>query len=132
MRALVLVPVILVVAVAVGFAACRMVGVEPHAREMIAAAVACLIAGELAVAPLILTRGADQSAVAQAVLLGTGIHLFASVGFAAIVILGPGHFGLAQSFIYWLLGLYWVTLIALVVGFAKAVRGAPTAGTTRQ
>ncbi len=129
MRAFVLVPILLAIAVAVGFAICRTVGIESHAREMIAAALTCLIAGELAGMPLMLTRGADQAAVAQAALVGTVVHMFVSIGVAGVVILG--HIGLGQSFIYWLLGLYWVTLIALVIAFAKAVRSAPAAGTTR-
>ena len=123
MRAFVLVPIVLAIAVAIGFAICRAIGFQTHTREMIAAAMACLVAAELAGAPLVLARGADQAATAQAALVGTVIHLFISVAFAAVVILG--HVGLGPAFLYWLLGLYWVSLVVLVAAFSKAVRSAP-------
>ena len=126
MRAFVLVPVVVALAGAIAFATIRATGHDPHIREMIAAAVACLLAGELAATPMLSARQASQAAVAQAALIGTVVHLFVCVVIAGVVILG--HLPLGQSFVYWLLGLYWATLIALVVAFAKAVQSAPTAG----
>src|SRR5438552_990484 len=128
MRAFVLVPVVVAIAVAVGFAIVRATGHDAHVRELLAAAVTCLLAGELAATPLLSARGANQAGVAQAALIGTVVHLFVCVVVAAVVVLG--HLPLGQSFVYWLLGLYWVTLIALVIAFAKAVRSAPIAGTS--
>jgi hypothetical protein len=98
-------------------------GHDPHMTDMLAAAVVCLVAGELAVAPLLMTKNAGIAGVTQAALVGTMVHLFVSVAAVAVVILG--HLPLGTSFVYWILGLYWVTLIALVVTFAKAVRSAP-------
>src|SRR5581483_5060681 len=98
--------------------------------EVMAAALVCLFPGELAGAPLLLNRGVDQATMAQSALVGTVIHLFVCIAVAAVVLLG--HLPLGPSFVYWLLVLYWVTLIALVIGFAQAVRSAPTAGTSRK
>ena len=126
MRAVALVPIVLVLAVAIGFLTLHSTGHDAHAKEMLAAAVTCLIAGEVATAPMLLTRHASQATVSQAALVGTVVHLFISIAIAAVVILG--HLPLGQSYLYWLLGLYWATLIALVVGFVKAVRAAPVAG----
>lgn len=123
MRAFVLVPMFLAIAVAIGFAVCRIAGIEAHGKELVAAGLTCVIAGQLAAIPLVLTRGADQAGVAQAALVGTVIHLFVSIAVAAVVVMG--HVGLGAAFIYWLLGLYWIALIALVVAFTKAVRSAP-------
>jgi len=130
MRSFVLVPILLVMVVAIGLAVCHAVGLEFHAKEVMAAALVCLFAGELAGAPLLLNRGVDQATMAQSALVGTVIHLFVCIAVAAVVLLG--HLPLGPSFVYWLLVLYWVTLIALVIGFAQAVRSAPTAGTSRQ
>jgi hypothetical protein len=129
MRAFVLVPITLAIAVAIGLAMIVGTGHNPHVKEMLTAAMTCLVAGELAVVPLLLMRGANQIGIAQAALVGTVMHLFACVAVAAVVILGRLPLGI--SFVYWLLALYWVTLMALVVAFAKAIRSAPVAGAPR-
>src|SRR5438045_1797349 len=104
MRALILVPILLIVAVAAGFLVCGALSVDPHAKELLSAALTCLLAGELAAIPLILTRGATQASVTQAALIGTVLHLFVSISIAGVVILGK--VGLGPTFLYWLLGLY--------------------------
>ena len=123
MRALVLVPAVVVIAVALGFAILRTMGADAHAKEMLAAAGTCLIAGELAAVPMLLSRNESQASVMQAALVGTTVHLLVSIVIAGVVLLG--HLPLGESYVYWLLGLYWVTLIALVIVFVKAVRSAP-------
>src|SRR5262245_27184887 len=124
MRMLIVIPVVVVLIAAGGYLTCGVFGWNPHAREMIAASVVCLIGSELAAIPLILTRGASQAAVAQAALVGTMIHLFliALLG-GAMMMLKP--LPLDNSMAYWLLGLYWLTLIVLVVVFVRAVKLAP-------
>jgi hypothetical protein len=125
LRSLAIIPLLVGVSIAVACISVRSAGFDPHVREMRAAALTVFAAAELAFVPLMLTRGGNQASVAQAALVGTGIHLFVSIVVAAVLILG--HLGLGDSYLYWLLGLYWVTLIALVVAFAKAVRSAPVA-----
>jgi hypothetical protein len=73
--------------------------------------------------PILLTRGASQPAVVQAGLVGTMLHLF---GCAAI---GGGMFlvkslRLEGSFLFWLLGLYWLTLVVLVACVVRAIKTA--------
>jgi len=87
MRALVLVPVTLAIAIAIGFALCRILRIDPHLKEMVAAVITCAIAGELAVVPLILSRGANQAGIAQAALIGTAVHMFVSIAIAGVVVL---------------------------------------------
>ena len=125
MRSFLLIPILLAIACAIGAGACRAFGSNPHAKELIAAAMTCLIAGEVGMIPLLLARGGNQAAVAQAALVGTVLHLFVSITVAGIAVFA--RVGLSSAFLYWLLALYWVTLIGLVVAFVKAVRSAPIA-----
>jgi hypothetical protein len=123
MRALVWVPLAVLLTVAVGWAVCRAAHVNVPARDVAIAAGASLAAGLLAVVPLVLARGASQAGVAQAALVGTTVHLFVLIVAAGVVFLrhlaGP-------AFLYWVLALYGVTLLALVAAFAGAIKSAPT------
>jgi hypothetical protein len=130
MRAFVLVPILLLIAFAAAIAVCRAAGVDAHLKDLFGATITCLVAGELAAVPMLLTRHADNASVAQAALVGTVLHLFVCIGIAAAVVFG--HAGLGTAYLYWLLLLYWVTLIALVIAFIKAMRAAPISQTSRQ
>ena len=115
---------ILVVALA-GFALCALAGWNPRLRALGMAAAAAVVAGGLAFVPLVLARGASQAAVAQAALLGTVIHLMGCLAGAAVMLLVVR----IPAATYWMLAFYWATLVALVVGFTRAVKSAPvTAG----
>jgi hypothetical protein len=128
---LIAIPTVILAVTAGGTLLCIAAGINPHFREMLCAACGCLIASELAVVPLALTRGATQPAVAQAGLVGTMIHLFGCSGFgAAIIILKIGR--LDASVVYWLLTLYWATLSVLVAGFVTAVKKSPIATSNQQ
>lgn len=127
MRTLLIIPVLIVLCLAGGYVLTQaFVSKTPPLREMIAAALICLIASEAAMIPVIRMRGASQAAIAQAALVGTVIHLFVSCGLGGGVIITKA-FGLSPSFVYWLVGLYWVTLVVVVVGLIGAVKQAPIA-----
>src|SRR2546429_560787 len=130
MRAFVMVPIVLAIAFAAAIGICRAIGVDAHLRELLAATLTCLIAGELAVLPLVLARGGNQASVAQAALVGSVVHLFVCIAVAGVVVFG--HLGPGPAYLYWLLGFYWVTLIVLVVVFARSIRSAPTTHASRQ
>lgn len=123
MRSLLLIPIFLAVACAIGVIACHVMGIDPHLKELIAAMITCLIAGGGATVPMLLARHADQGVVSQAALVGTIVQLFASIGIASVAVMG--HVPLGPAFLYWLLGLYWITLIGLVIAFIRCVRSAP-------
>ena len=113
-------------AAACGFAVLSALNINPHPREMLLAAVACLVASELALIPILLARGAAQPAVAQAGLIGSVIHLLAcSVFGAALIILKP--LRIDGAIVYWLLGFYWLSLIVLSTLFVRALKAAPPA-----
>jgi uncharacterized membrane protein len=122
MRSLLPVPLVVLLAAGGGLGVCALAGWNPHIRELLLAAGAVTLASLAAFVPLVLVRGASQLAVSQAALVGTMIHLFVAISFAAVAVLG--HFGLDNAFLSWLLALYWVTLIVLVSRFVEAVKAA--------
>jgi hypothetical protein len=126
MPALIVIPGVIAVVAVSGYAACVGLGIDPHAREMIFAGVSCLIAGELALVPMILSRGASQPAVAQAGLVSTAVHLLICTVLGGSLILIKT-LRLDAALVYWLLGFYWASLIALVICVIRAVKASPIA-----
>src|SRR5438477_9481186 len=100
-------PVVVLVAAAAGFVACRALGADPHAGAMLLACGICLLAAESAMVPALLNRNTTTAALVQGTFLGTVLHLAVAgiLGLAAILVLKPG-----AGFVYWLLALYWLTL----------------------
>src|SRR4051794_1192510 len=130
MRALLLVPIVLIIAFTAAAGICRAAGIDPHVKDLLAATLTCIVAGELAAVPLVLTRGGSQASVVQAALVGSVVHLFVCIAVAGIIVMA--RLGAGPAFLYWLLGLYWVTLVALLTAFVKAIRTAQVAQAPRQ
>jgi hypothetical protein len=122
MRSLLLIPASIFLTAAGGFAICVGLGRNTHALEMTWAAGAIAAACFGALLPIWFTRHGDQLAVSQASLAGSMIHLFVAILPVGVCI--AGGIPLHAAFIAWLLPLYWMTLIALVVVFARAIRTA--------
>ena len=118
------IPIAVAATAAIGFAACKALGFDPHFKEMSLAGAACLIAGELALIPLSRTRVPTQANVAQAGLLGSVIHLFGSAGIGGAMLMAKS-LNSNASLMYWLLAFYWATLIVIAMGFVKAIKAAP-------
>ena len=115
-----------IAAVGVGYAVCAVADFNPHLRSMMLAAVVCCLAAMVGAVPMVLSRGATQQSVAQAALVGTLLHLL------GCTVLGGGamlvrSLRLDAAYVYWLLGLYWLTLIVLAAGYVRAVKSAPIA-----
>ena len=123
MRSLLIIPLVVALVAACGAAACKMLGVTIHAREIVIAAIACIVATELAVVPVLLARGVTQAGLVQAAFVGTLVHLFGCVATCAVVFLG--HIRLDGSFIYWMFAFYAVTLVTLVTDLVRQVNAAP-------
>jgi hypothetical protein len=123
-RALWLIPIVAALVCGSGWGLCAALSWAPHPREMLVAACATVIAGILALLPLLFVRktnpSAGSAAVAQASLLGTMVHLFVCIGVAAVVLMMK--VPLAGAFTYWLAALYWATLAALAAGLIAEVR----------
>jgi hypothetical protein len=126
-RLILLMLAVVVVAAGAVFAACIAAGHHPRPIEPILAVAVCLIAGIGGAVPLLLNTNRSQATIAQAALIGTAVHLFACAALGGgMILLKP--FGLQPAFVYWLLGLYWLTLIALATGYIRALKAAPIAG----
>ena len=120
MRGLLTIPLAVLLAAAIGMIGCRLAGLQVSALTVGIAGLACVVAGELGLLPSLFARGASQGTIAQAGLVGTIVHLFAAAVVAALVFLG--HLNVGNSFIYWLLGFYWITLLVLAIEIARSVR----------
>jgi hypothetical protein len=119
-------PVVVVVFAAIGIAACRGAGTDPHLGQMILAAGICLLSSEFGILPVLFNGTLLRAHPAQAALLGTVVHLLMATTLSAIVFvwLRP-----PPAFLYWLLGMYWLTLGSLAIMFVKIVRRSPMPGT---
>jgi hypothetical protein len=116
-------PVVMLLAATAAFAGCRAAGINPHLEPMLLACGICLVASEAAIVPALLNRK-PLAALVQATFLGTVIHLgFTGIlGLVTLFALDPG-----TSFVYWLLGMYWLTLLTTSAVFIKLVRTKPDA-----
>jgi hypothetical protein len=124
MRALLFAPLAVVVVAAGGLALCAATGRDANIPAMINAAGTCLIATALAAVPLVLARRATQYALTQAGLVATMLHLFVAAGAAAAMMLAGR---MTTAYTYWLIPLYFATLIPLVAATVRAIRHAPPA-----
>ncbi len=131
MRGLIVIPLTVLVVAAVGYGACRAIGVDPHVGELLAAAGVALVAGEAGIVPLLLSRHAEGTTVAQAGLAGTFVQLLFSIAAALALILAK--IGLQQAFLLWLAAFYWFTLVVLVVLIIRQMKSSPASkGVARQ
>jgi hypothetical protein len=129
MKALLPIPLAIGLTMAIGYGLCQAGGWNVHPRDMAVAAVVAGLAVVLACVPMILVRGASQSAVAQAALAGTVIQLLMCLLLAGLV-WAMKRIGEPTAFGLWLLAFYWGTLAAMVVGMSRQLRAAGTNGPT--
>jgi drug/metabolite transporter (DMT)-like permease len=126
-RALLINPVVIALAAALGVGVCFALGINPHFREMSMAVGICMVSSELAILPVLLNEKLLRAHISQAALLGTIVHLMLATMMAAIILLWLRP---PLAFVYWLLALYWLTLIAISAVFVKILRQTPTHAVT--
>lgn len=125
MRALVLGFIFCIIIAIGGSAALKLAGIGGGSAPALAALAAGIAALILAAIPLLMVRGMSQMALVQAGLAATVIHLLVMLGSAAIVIFERLPVGAA--FIFWLMAMYVITMIALVASIHAMQRSiAPT------
>jgi hypothetical protein len=109
------------IAAAAAWAALR--GLTGHIPriELFTALAITTLAAELAMAPMVLTRGAGTGAVSQAGLVGTVVHLFLSITLAGGAYL-MHLVGDRSMFLYLLLAFYWVSLVMVVIACVRSIR----------
>jgi hypothetical protein len=123
-KSVLLIPIAVLLAAALGLALLKAAGKPLHTRELAAAAIVSLLAAEAALLPAALNRGAPKSAMAQAALIGTVIHMFLALALAGVLwtLDLVGH---RPAFLYWLLFLYWTSLAAAAAALVMFLRAAP-------
>jgi hypothetical protein len=89
------------------------IGIHIRLSEPLAAIVIATTAGAAGVIPLLAGRAKDAASLAQMALVGTLVHLLASVVLAPVFI-ECGVVSLKGAFAYWLLAGYWVSLLVLI------------------
>jgi hypothetical protein len=120
MKSLLAIPLFVIVLVALTWSILAAAGTRVNPAEPITAAVACSAAGLLGLLPLLKHRRHDLTAVLQMALIGTIVHLLAASALAGAAI--AAHLVDARlSFVFWLLGAYWISLITLVVQLRKLI-----------
>lgn len=125
MSGIVVIPATILSSAAAGCAVCLAFGVDPHPRQLVAAATTSLLAGELALIPMLVARNASQQTVVQAGLLATVALLLLTIAAATGLILLKT--GLGQPFLFWLAGFYWASLIVMVILLVRQLQSAPAA-----
>ena len=118
-RTLLVIPVAVVAVAGSGAAICSVLGFNAHLADLLLASTICLVAGVAGSVPVSLTVSNSPAAVFQSAFLGTIVHLALSV-----VLCGVAIFGLKRGgpFIFWAIGMYWVTLLALCAVFVRRLR----------
>ncbi len=123
MKTLLLIPLVVGLALAAAAGLCKLAGLAPHERDLIAAAIVAVLAAEVAILPAWLLRRNDEPVVrAQAALGGTVLHLVLTIMLASAIMIArvvePN-----APFAYWLTGAYWLSLGALVWGLLAFAPG---------
>jgi hypothetical protein len=118
MKSLLVIPLVVLLVIALAWSILAGAGVRILPLEPVTAAIACSAAGVLGLIPLLKLRAKDLTTVLQMALIGTVLHLLAAGALAGAAVAAHVVEG-RLSFIFWLLGAYWVSLIALVVQLRK-------------
>ena len=122
-----LAPLAIATVAALGALTCHAAGWALHGGELLLAAAISLMSAEAALVPLLLVRGADTAAVAQAGLGGTAAQMLLSCVLLGLVVVLKlsSH---AMALVWWSLVFYWVSLIMVVAIVIIAIRSACPAG----
>jgi hypothetical protein len=122
LKSLLPIPIVLLLVAGGCYGASAAMGWKAHGRELLAAAIICLVSGELAMLPVTLMRKSDAVTVSQAGLAGTVIHMLLTLLMAAVMWMQ--RFVDRGPFLFLLLAFFWISLIAIVLATARLVRAA--------
>ena len=119
LRAILITPVLLTCAAAVAIMTARIMGLHLRLSPILVAAGIGLVASEAALVPTLLRPNASPTDGFQRAFFGTVLHLALMGALAATAIFAVK---LGDSFVYWILGSYWITLAGLCVVFVGLLR----------
>jgi hypothetical protein len=130
MKHVLLIPLVLVLAGALGHGVLRALYWQPYVREMVGAALPALVAGVVALLPALRQRAMGQAAVVQAAHLGLILHMGITLVLGLGVFFVGGMRGPAmQPYACWLIWFFWVTLTGVAAGLIRLVRSTPVGPT---
>jgi hypothetical protein len=116
-----IIPIVMAIAAAAAFGLLHAMHWNPHAGDVITAAVVCMISGTAALAPAFSKRRGGITPLFQAGLMGTVLHLLVTLACAAVIMLGKLSAD-RRVFLYLILVFYWVSLVTLVRILARLFR----------
>ncbi len=123
MLRLLLVNPLLILGVAIaGAAICRVARVPLAAGDLVAAAAVSLIASEVAVIVAGRRRGADIGQRALTALIALVLQMGLSIALAALAIFSHQ---VGRTFVWWVLVMFWVTLLGVSAVLVRLVRAPP-------
>jgi len=112
-------PIMLALATAIAVVTAKVLGLNPHLSSILIAAAIGLVAAEVALLPIVLSVSKNPAEIFQRAFAGTVLHLLAAVILGAVAVFG---LKLGGSFVFWLLGSYWITLSGLCIVFIRLFR----------
>ena len=121
MKTLFAIPVIVGTALLIAASICRIIGVPPHARELVDAAIIAVVAAEAGLVPSLLIGRQEPSTKAQVALGGTVVHLILTI-FMAVAVMTAKVVESSETFVFWLTAAYWASLAALCWSLVKIAR----------
>jgi len=112
MKSLLVIPLAVAAVFGVAIVVLSLMGMAIKPADPIVAGAIATVAGMTGLLPILKGRGRDVVLVVQLALAGTVIHLVIQVGLAVAII--AGHINHDPALPYWLLGGYWISLVALI------------------
>jgi hypothetical protein len=110
---------LVIVATVLCAGACRAAGADPHLSDLGLAAGICLLAAIAGLIPISFAGRSSLTALFQAALIGSVLHMAAAIGLAAAAVLCLRR---GNVFVYWMLAFYWVTLLEILAIFVGRSR----------
>ena len=120
-------PLLILVAATTGTLLCRLSGTNWHPRDLIAAAGIGLIAAEVAIAMAVARRGADTAQTAMTALIALALQMLLSIALAAVAMFSHQ---VGRAFVWWMLVMFWVTLLGVSAVLVRLVRNAAASPAT--
>ena len=122
MKSMLLIPLIVAGCVASAALVLKLLGMHFSPLEPLNAGVIAAIAASVGTLPISVTRDKDAAIIVQRALIGTVLHVLCTVVLAVVLI--ASHVANANwSFVFWLLGAYWVSLVILVWQLRRVMLG---------
>jgi ABC-type cobalamin transport system permease subunit len=120
MKSLIIIPLIVFAAMAIAVIMLSTAGLRFKLADPVLAGGVAATAGIVGFLPILRARHKDAVSVVQLALIGTILHLLCSVALG-IALIASHTVDIHGRFIYWFLGAYWASLVALVGQLRRSI-----------